>query len=68
MQHRNKPGCNLIRSGAVRIFDCIATKTIRLLKLFGLQPSLPVSNPATVEACQNEQAGIIRELMETGVG
>ncbi|XP_058632716.1 uncharacterized protein LOC131541161 [Onychostoma macrolepis] len=37
MLHRNMPACNLLLSGAIHFSGCMATQTIRMLKLFGLQ-------------------------------
>ncbi|KAG1959839.1 hypothetical protein F2P79_005978 [Pimephales promelas] len=42
MLHRNMPACNLLLSGAIHFSGCMATQTIRMLKLFGLQ-SISVS-------------------------
>ncbi|KAG1944833.1 hypothetical protein F2P79_014357 [Pimephales promelas] len=73
MLHRNMPACNLLLSGAIHFSGCMATQTIRMLKLFGLQ-SISVSTffrhqrfytiPTIVQAWQNEQAAIIRDLKE----
>ncbi|KAF3841455.1 hypothetical protein F7725_007317 [Dissostichus mawsoni] len=75
MLHRNMPACNLLLSGAIHFSGCMATQTIRMLKLFGLQ-CISASTffrhqrlytiPTIVQAWQNEQAGIIRELKEVG--
>ncbi|KAK1888602.1 54S ribosomal protein L37 mitochondrial [Dissostichus eleginoides] len=77
MLHRNMPACNLLLSGAIHFSGCMATQTIRMLKLFGLQ-CISASTffrhqrlytiPTIVQAWQNEQAGIIRELKEMGGG
>ncbi|KAF3842820.1 hypothetical protein F7725_001669 [Dissostichus mawsoni] len=71
------PACNLLLSGAIHFSGCMATQTIRMLKLFGLQ-CISASTffrhqrlytiPTIVQAWQNEQAGIIRELKEMGGG
>ncbi|XDV25561.1 hypothetical protein PO909_029461, partial [Leuciscus waleckii] len=77
MLHRNMPACNLLLSGAIHFSGCMATQTIRMLKLFGLQcisastffrhqPLYTI--PTIVQAWQNEQRGIIRELKEIGGG
>ncbi|XP_058621768.1 uncharacterized protein LOC131533450 [Onychostoma macrolepis] len=73
MLHRNMPACNLLLSGAIHFSGCMATQTIRMLKLFGLQ-SISVGTffchqrlytiPTIVQAWQNEQAGVIRDLNE----
>ncbi|XP_039637914.1 uncharacterized protein LOC120546783 [Perca fluviatilis] len=77
MLHRNMPACNLQLSGAIHFSGCMATQTIRMLKLFGLQ-CISASTffrhqrfytiPTIVQAWQNEQRGIIRELKEIGGG
>ncbi|XP_048054273.1 uncharacterized protein LOC125273055 [Megalobrama amblycephala] len=71
--HRNMPACNLLLSGAIHFSGCMATQTIRMLKLFGLQ-SISVGTffrhqrlytiPTIVQAWQNEQAAVIRDLHE----
>ena len=71
------PACNLLLSGAIHFSGCLATQTIRMLKLFGLQ-CISASTffrhqrlytiPTIVQAWQNEQRGIIRELKEIGGG
>ncbi|XP_059389512.1 uncharacterized protein LOC132122995 [Carassius carassius] len=75
--HRNMPACNLLLSGAIHFSGCMATQTIRMLKLFGLQCISPgtffrhqryYTIPTIVQAWRNEQSGIIRELKETGGG
>ncbi|XP_077069958.1 uncharacterized protein LOC143722443 [Siphateles boraxobius] len=75
--HRNMPACNLLLSGAIHFSGCMATQTIRMLKLFGLQCISPgtffrhqryYTIPTIVQAWRNEQRGIIRELKETGGG
>lgn len=73
MLHRNMPACNLLLSGAIHFSGCMTTQTIRMLKLFGLQ-SISVSTffrhqrlytiPTIVQAWQNEQAGVIKDLNE----
>ncbi|XP_059361052.1 uncharacterized protein LOC132098844 [Carassius carassius] len=74
---RNMPACNLLLSGAIHFSGCMATQTIRMLKLFGLQCISPgtffrhhryYTIPTIVQAWRNEQSGIIRELKETGGG
>ncbi|XP_028453808.1 uncharacterized protein LOC114568398 isoform X2 [Perca flavescens] len=75
MLHRNMPACNLQLSGAIHFSGCMATQTIRML--FGLQ-CISASTffrhqclytiPTIVQAWQNEQRGIIRELKEIGGG
>ncbi|KAJ4922275.1 hypothetical protein JOQ06_021619, partial [Pogonophryne albipinna] len=77
MLYRNMPACNLLLSGAIHFSGCMATQTIRMLKLLGLQ-CISVGTffrhqrlytiPTIVQAWQNEQAGIIRELKEMGGG
>ncbi|XP_051969883.1 uncharacterized protein LOC127634387 [Xyrauchen texanus] len=37
MLHRNMPTCNLLLSGAIHFTGCLATQTLRMLTLFGLQ-------------------------------
>ncbi|KAJ4928894.1 hypothetical protein JOQ06_004516 [Pogonophryne albipinna] len=37
MLYRNMPACNLLLSGAIHFSGCMATQTIRMLKLLGLQ-------------------------------
>ncbi|XP_052446870.1 uncharacterized protein LOC127988261 [Carassius gibelio] len=75
--HRNMPACNLLLSGAIHFSGCMASQTIRMLKLFGLQCISPgtffchqryYSIPTIMQAWRNEQRGIIRELKETGGG
>ncbi|XP_059420266.1 uncharacterized protein LOC132155477 [Carassius carassius] len=75
--HRNMPACNLLLSGAIHFSGCMATQTIRMLKLFGVQCISPgtffrhqgyYTIPTIVQAWRNEQSGIIRELKETGGG
>nr|XP_055038575.1 uncharacterized protein LOC129426346 isoform X2 [Misgurnus anguillicaudatus] len=75
--HRNMPACNLLLSGAIHFSGCMATQTIRMLKLFGLQCISPgtffhhqrlYTIPTIMQAWRNEQRGIIRELKETGGG
>lgn len=77
MLHRNMPACNLLLSGAIHFSGCMATQTIRMLKLFGLQ-CITVNTffrhqrlytiPTVIKAWQNEQAGIIRDLKEMSGG
>ncbi|XP_073668260.1 uncharacterized protein [Paramisgurnus dabryanus] len=77
MLHRNMPACNLLMSGAIHFSGCMATQTIRMLKLFGLQ-CITVNTffrhqrlytiPTVIKAWQNEQAGIIRDLKEMSGG
>ncbi|KAF3833164.1 hypothetical protein F7725_026829, partial [Dissostichus mawsoni] len=77
MLHRNMPACNLLLSGAIHFSGCMATQTIRMLKLFGLQ-CISASTffrhqrlytiPTIVQARENEQARIIRELKKMGGG
>ncbi|KAJ4936467.1 hypothetical protein JOQ06_001059, partial [Pogonophryne albipinna] len=77
MLYRNMPACNLLLSGAIHFSGCMATQTIRMLKRLGLQ-CISVGTffrhqrlytiPTIVQAWQNEQAGIIRELKEMGGG
>ncbi|XP_010793701.1 uncharacterized protein isoform X1 [Notothenia coriiceps] len=77
MLYRNMPACNLLLSGANHFSGCMATQTIRMLKLLGLQ-CISVGTffrhqrlytiPTIVQAWQTEQAGIIRELKEMGGG
>lgn len=77
MLHRNMPACNLLLSGAIHYAGCMATQTIRMLKLFGLQ-CISVNTyfrhqrlytiPTIVQTWQSEQADIIRELKEMGGG
>ncbi|XP_048035479.1 uncharacterized protein LOC125260979 [Megalobrama amblycephala] len=75
--HRNMPACNLLLSGAIHFSGCMATQTIRMLKLFGLQCISPgtffrhqryYTIPTIMQAWRKEQRGIIRELKETGGG
>ncbi|CAL8404564.1 unnamed protein product [Boreogadus saida] len=35
--HRNMPTCNLLLSGAIHFSGCLATQTLRMMTLFGLQ-------------------------------
>ncbi|RXN28233.1 hypothetical protein ROHU_019435 [Labeo rohita] len=77
MLHRNMPACNLLLSGAIHFSGCMASQTIRMLKLFGLQ-SISVGTffrhqrlytiSTIVQAWQNEQAGVIKELKEMRAG
>ncbi|XP_067281531.1 uncharacterized protein [Pseudorasbora parva] len=71
------PACNLLLSGAIHFSGCMATQTIRMLKLFGLQCISPgtffrhqryYTIPTIMQAWRDEQRGIIRELKETGGG
>ncbi|KAK0146749.1 hypothetical protein N1851_013956 [Merluccius polli] len=71
--HQNMPVCNLLLSGAIHFSGCMATQTIRMLKLFGLQCISPGTFFRhqcyyTIPTIRNEQRGIIRELKETGGG
>ncbi|XP_050954852.1 uncharacterized protein LOC127156157 [Labeo rohita] len=71
------PACNLLLSGAIHFSGCMASQTIRMLKLFGLQ-SISVGTffrhqrlytiSTIVQAWQNEQAGVIKELKEMRAG
>ncbi|KAK0143923.1 hypothetical protein N1851_017743 [Merluccius polli] len=65
MLHRNMPTCNLLLSGAIHFSGCLATQTLRMLTLFGLQ-CISVSSyfrhqrhytiPVIIQAWQNDQA------------
>ncbi|XP_052407924.1 uncharacterized protein LOC127953072 [Carassius gibelio] len=61
--HRNMPACNLLLSGAIHFSGCMASQTIRMLKLFGLQCISPgtffchqryYSIPTIMQAWRNE--------------
>ncbi|KAK0135730.1 hypothetical protein N1851_028407 [Merluccius polli] len=77
MLHRNMPACNLLLSGAIHFSGCMATQTIRMLKLFGLQ-CISASTffrhqrrytiPTIVQTWQDQQRRIITELKEIGGG
>lgn len=77
MLHRNMPVCNLLLSGAIHFSGCMATQTLRMLTLFGLQCISArtffrhqhlYTIPVIMQAWQNEQTGVIRELKEMGGG
>eukprot|EP00064_Thunnus_orientalis_P010623 superscaffoldBa00001459_g10649 len=67
MLHRNTTACNLLLSGAIRFYGCMATQTIRMLNLFGLKRISAgtffrikhlYTIPTVVQAWQNEQTGL----------
>ena len=75
--HRNTPACNLLLSGAIHFSGCMVTQTLRMLKLFGLQcisastyfrHQRQYTIPTIMQAWQNEQAGLVRQLKEMGGG
>ncbi|CAM4571891.1 unnamed protein product [Leuciscus chuanchicus] len=77
MLHRNMPVCNILLSGAIHFSGCMATQTLRMLALFGLQCISArtffrhqhlYTIPVVMQAWQNEQKGVIRELKEMGGG
>ncbi|CAM4276375.1 unnamed protein product [Leuciscus chuanchicus] len=77
MLHRNMPVCNILLSGAIHFSGCMATQTLRMLALFGLQCISArtffrhqhlYTIPVVMQAWQNEQTGVIRELKEMGGG
>ncbi|XP_063056188.1 uncharacterized protein LOC134450268 isoform X2 [Engraulis encrasicolus] len=77
MLHRNMPAFNLTLSGAIHFTGCMATQTIRMLKLFGLQCiSAPTffrhqrlyTIPTIITAWEEEKKEIIRELKELDGG
>ncbi|XP_059910893.1 uncharacterized protein LOC132459978 [Gadus macrocephalus] len=69
--HRNMPTCNLLLSGAIHFTGCLATQTLRMLTLFGLQ-CISASSffrhqrhytiPVIVQAWQNDQAKNFSDL------
>ncbi|XP_026100436.1 uncharacterized protein LOC113071285 isoform X1 [Carassius auratus] len=71
MLHRNMPTCNLLLSGAIHFTGCLATQTLRMLTLFGLQ-CISASSffrhqrrytiPVIVQAWQNDQAKNFSDL------
>ncbi|XP_077060976.1 uncharacterized protein LOC143713532 [Siphateles boraxobius] len=71
MLHRNMPTCNLLLSGAIHFTGCLATQTLRMLTLFGLQCISASSYfrhqrrytiPVIVQAWQNDQAKNFSDL------
>ncbi|XP_059904876.1 uncharacterized protein LOC132455147 isoform X3 [Gadus macrocephalus] len=69
--HKNMPTCNLLLSGAIHFTGCLATQTLRMLTLFGLQ-CISASSffrhqrrytiPVIVQAWQNDQAKNFSDL------
>ncbi|CAL8371162.1 unnamed protein product [Boreogadus saida] len=69
--HRNMPTCNLLLSGAIHFSGCLATQTLRMMTLFGLQ-CISASTffrhqrrytiPVIIQAWQNEQAKNFSDL------
>ncbi|XP_077061940.1 uncharacterized protein LOC143714600 [Siphateles boraxobius] len=71
MLHRNISTCNLLLSGAIHFTGCLATQTLRMLTLFGLQCISASSYfrhqrrytiPVIVQAWQNDQAKNFSDL------
>ncbi|XP_051978414.1 uncharacterized protein LOC127640069 isoform X3 [Xyrauchen texanus] len=71
MLHRNMPTCNLLLSRAIHFTGCLATQTLRMLTLFGLQCISASSYfrhqrrytiPVIVQAWQNDQAKNFSDL------
>ncbi|XP_059923512.1 uncharacterized protein LOC132469541 [Gadus macrocephalus] len=69
--NRNMPTCNLLLSGAIHFSGCLATQTLRMMTLFGLQ-CISASTffrhqrrytiPVIIQAWQNEQAKNFSDL------
>ncbi|XP_065121196.1 uncharacterized protein [Paramisgurnus dabryanus] len=69
--HRNMPACNLLLSGAIHFSGCLASQTLRMMTLFGLQ-CISVSTffrhqrhytiPVIIQAWQNDQAKTLSDL------
>ncbi|XP_078028282.1 uncharacterized protein LOC144464625 [Epinephelus lanceolatus] len=77
MLNRNMPACNLLLSGAIHFSGCMATQTLRMLKLFGLQcisagtffhHQRLYTIPTIVDTWQTQQTELVRQLKEMGGG
>ncbi|XP_063043320.1 uncharacterized protein LOC134437731 [Engraulis encrasicolus] len=71
MLYRNMPACNLMLSAAIHYSGCLATQTLRMLQLFGLQvitPStyfrhqLKYTIPVVIQFWREEQEKVLSDL------